>query len=165
MSEQQRIEVGELADRILETQPVLLSIPPEEPTLSDQTNGYVCDQPGCNKSYRLPQHLGLHRWYTHGIPSDRRLAASNRPGADHTVAPRRLGKEKKEATVKKTDAKKTLPKIKPAKAPAAKPLTAIEICFTVLMEVSSGRVPVETVAAYGEWVTATQRFLDTIQSS
>lgn len=145
------------------SEPALLSIPPEEPILPDQTNGYVCDQPGCNKSYRLPQHLGLHRWYTHGIPSDRRLAASNRPGADHTVAPRRQGKAKQEA------AKKALPeakaKLKPAKTPAAKPLTAIEICFTVLMEVSSGRVPVETVAAYGEWVTATQRFLDTIQAS
>lgn len=94
---------------------------------------FVCSEPGCTAAYKLPQHLGLHRYHKHGISSARKKAkakAVETPKRKYTARPK---------------------------------LTAGDICLTVLNEVApQGRIPVTALHAYTEWVSATEAFLHSL---
>jgi hypothetical protein len=95
---------------------------------------YHCDQPGCEQpGYEHPQHLGLHRFHKHGITS-----SSTRRARSATTQTRRNG---------------SLP-----------PLSANAVCETVLTEIApGGSIPVAALAAYREWVDATQTFMKLLE--
>lgn len=91
---------------------------------------YHCKEPGCPQpGYKMPQHLGLHRFHTHGIKGESRKKKS-RP----VSRPRKVNG--------------------PAPLAAADVCHAV---LTELAP--NGTIPIGAIGAYNEWVRQTEAFL------
>ena len=99
---------------------------------------YHCDQPDCEVTYELPQHMGLHRLHTHGIEGqsrDRPRKKASTNGAQRVGRPRKM-------------------------------LPAEDVCSTVLAEVAyNGSIPISAIDAYLTWIKATETFLNALGES
>lgn len=97
---------------------------------------FYCQEPDCERreGYKLPQHLGLHRFHHHGIKGTSR----NPDGSSRVTGPKPRGRP---------------PKSRPAM------LSAEEICAAALEAVApNGSIPIAALPAYFTWVEQTRAF-------
>lgn len=113
---------------------------------------FHCTQEGCDRSYKMPQHMGLHLKGAHGIEGQSSAARYRRE---------RLEQERRRPV--KTVEKRTLPRAVAATNGHRK-LDAEEVCQSVMAGlVPSGSMRVSALGAYVEWVKATQTFLEALR--
>jgi hypothetical protein len=102
---------------------------------------FYCQEPGCEhrEGYKLPQHLGLHRFHHHGIKgSSRNPNGTSRTTGPKGSGPKPLGRP---------------PKNRPVM------LSAEEICSAALEAVApNGSIPISALPAYLTWVEQTRAF-------
>ena len=103
---------------------------------------YEC--PECHKHYGSPQGLGAHRYKHHGVIGVKSPNAQRRRRAEHSGEAAQM-----QAGVSR---------LRRLKRPH---LSAEQICEVVLADICpDGRLSIDAIGAYLEWVDATRRFVE-----